>query len=73
MRWLYTLWVSLEDPDYNITNGGTKSAWPDTVVSLKWQGDWGHLKPAVVGRQLRGGRTQWWFRYRHRLGYAVGG
>ena len=50
----YTLWVSLEDPDYSITNGGTKSAWPDTVVSLNWQGDWGHLKPAVVGRQLWG-------------------
>ena len=50
----YTLWVALEDPDYNITSAGTKSAWPDTVVSLNWQGDWGHLKPALVGRNLRG-------------------
>ena len=50
----YTLWVSLEDPDYDITNGNTKSAWPDTVVSVNWHGDWGHLKPALVGRQIRG-------------------
>ena len=50
----YTLWVSVENPDYSITNGKTKSAWPDTIVSLKWHGDWGHLKPALMGRQLRG-------------------
>ena len=29
----YTLWVSLENPDYNITNGDTKSAWPDHALS----------------------------------------
>ena len=50
----YTLWVALENPDYDITNGNTKSAWPDTVVTVNWQGDWGHLKPALVGRNLRG-------------------
>jgi len=49
-----TLWVALENPDYKITNGSTESVWPDTVVSLKWQGDWGHLKPALVGRQIKG-------------------
>jgi hypothetical protein len=60
IRWVrdfqkkYTLWVSVEDPDYSIQDGKTKSAWPDTIVSLNWQGDWGHLKPAVIGRQLRG-------------------
>ena len=50
----YTLWVAVEDPDYSMTNGKTKSAWPDTIVSLNWHGDWGHLKPALIGRQLRG-------------------
>ena len=50
----YTLWVAVENPDYSITNGKTKSAWPDTIVALKWHGDWGHLKPALMGRQLRG-------------------
>jgi hypothetical protein len=50
----YTLWVSVEDPDYSIGNGKTKSAWPDTIVSLNWHGDWGHLKPALMGRQLQG-------------------
>jgi len=50
----YTLWIGLENPDYKITNGDTESAWPDTVVSLKWQGDWGHLKPALIGRQIKG-------------------
>jgi hypothetical protein len=52
----YTLWVSVEDPDYSIGNGNVKSAWPDTIVSLNWHGDWGHLKPALIGRQLRGDR-----------------
>ena len=50
----YTLWVGVENPNYSIQNGKTKSAWPDTIVSLNWQGDWGHLKPAFIGRQLQG-------------------
>ena len=50
----YELWVAVEDPDYSIDGGKTKSAWPDTIVSLNWHGDWGHLKPALIGRQLRG-------------------
>ena len=50
----YTLWVAVENPDYSIEGGKAKSAWPDTIVSLKWHGDWGHLKPALIGRQLRG-------------------
>jgi len=50
----YTLWVSVEDPDYSIQNGKEKSAWLDTIASLNWHGDWGHLKPALIGRQLRG-------------------
>lgn len=50
----YTLWVALEDPDYSFTNGDVESDWPDAVVSLNWHGDWGHLKPALVGRNLRG-------------------
>jgi hypothetical protein len=50
----YTLWVSLENPNYSIQNGKTKSAWPDTHVSLNWHGGWGHLKPALIGRQLQG-------------------
>ena len=50
----YTLWLSLEDPDYSVTDGGTQSGWPDAVASLNWHGDWGHLKPALIGRQIRG-------------------
>ncbi len=50
----HTLWVSLEEPSYNITNSISESLWPDTVVSLNWHGDWGHLKPALVGRQIKG-------------------
>ena len=50
----YTLWLSLEDPDYNVTDGGTQSGWPDAVATLNWHGDWGHIKPAIVGRQIRG-------------------
>ncbi len=51
----YTLWVSLEDPDYSITNAdNTPTAWPDTVVSLNWHDDWGHINPALIGRDLRG-------------------
>ena len=50
----YTLWVSVENPNYSIQNGKTKSAWPDTIASLNWHGDWGHLKPALIGRQLQG-------------------
>ena len=50
----YTLWVSLENPSYNITDGDSESAWPDTVVTLNWHGDWGHLKPALIGRQIEG-------------------
>ena len=49
-----TLWVAVEDPNYSIENGKTKSAWPDTIVSLNWHGDGGHLKPALMGRQLQG-------------------
>ncbi len=50
----YTLWVAVEDPDYSIGSGGTESRWPDTIVSLNWHGDWGHLKPALIGRDIRG-------------------
>ena len=50
----YTLWVSLENPDYNFTDGDTETRWPDTVISLNWHGDWGHIKPVVIGRDLRG-------------------
>ena len=50
----YTLWVAIEDPDYSIGNGDNESAWPDTIVSLNWHGDWGHLKPALIGRNIRG-------------------
>jgi len=50
----YELWVAVEEPNYSIQNGKTKSAWPDTIVSLNWHGDWGHLKPALMGRQLQG-------------------
>ena len=53
----YTLQVSLEDPKYSITNGGTESAWPDTIVTLNWHGDWGHLKPAFIGRNIKGDAT----------------
>jgi len=50
----FTLWLAFEDPDYSVTDGGTQSGWPDAVASLNWHGDWGHLKPAIIGRQIRG-------------------
>jgi len=50
----YTLWAAAENPDYSIANGKEKSAWPDTIVSLNWHGSWGHLKPAFIGRHIRG-------------------
>ncbi len=49
----YTLWVALEQPNYSITDGNTEGSWPDTIVSLNWHGDWGHLKPALIGRNIR--------------------
>jgi len=50
----FTLWLAFEDPDYSVTDGSTQSGWPDAVASLNWHGDWGHLKPAIIGRQIRG-------------------
>ncbi len=50
----YTLWLSLENPDYNFTDGDIETRWPDTVISLNWHGDWGHIKPALIGRDLKG-------------------
>ena len=50
----FTLWLAFEDPDYSVTDGSTQSGWPDAIASLNWHGDWGHLKPAVIGRQIRG-------------------
>lgn len=50
----YSLRVALEDPEYDIDNGGSESGWPDTVAALNWNNDWGRLRPAVVGRQIRG-------------------
>jgi hypothetical protein len=49
-----TLWLALEQPDYNITDGSTPTGIPDAIASLRWHGDWGHLKPAIIGRQIRG-------------------
>lgn len=59
IRWIrdfddeLTLWVAFEQPSFNITNGGREGSIPDTIVSLNWHGDWGHIKPAFVGRQIR--------------------
>lgn len=50
----YTLWIGVESPDYNIGNADTKTAMPDIIASFNWHGDWGHIKPAFVGRQLKG-------------------
>ena len=50
----YTLWIAVEDPDYSIENGDNKTNWPDTIVSLNWHGGWGHLKPAFMGRVIKG-------------------
>ena len=54
----YTLWIAVEDPDYDIGNGNSRSSWPDTIVSLNWHGDRSHLKPAFIGRSLRGKNNQ---------------
>lgn len=50
----YTLQFALEQPDYSITDGSDKTGWPNTIASLSWHGDWGHVQSALIGRQIRG-------------------
>ncbi len=59
IRWIrdfdddLTLWLAFEQPDFNITDGSREGSMPDTIATLNWHGDWGHIKPAFVGRQIR--------------------
>jgi hypothetical protein len=50
----YAFRLAFEDPEYEIANGGTQSSWPDTVAALVWDEEWGHLRPAVIARQISG-------------------
>ncbi|MFH1954450.1 MAG: DcaP family trimeric outer membrane transporter [Pseudomonadota bacterium] len=47
-------WAAVEDPDSSIENGGSRTRWPDGVLAINYHGDWGHLKPALLLRDVRG-------------------
>ncbi|RLA18276.1 MAG: hypothetical protein DRQ62_13885, partial [Gammaproteobacteria bacterium] len=50
----YLLEIALENPSYDITNGGTSSGMPDSIVAFSWHQDWGHLRSAFIARHIRG-------------------
>jgi len=52
-----TLWLALEQPHYNVTGGSREGSMPDFIATVNWHGDWGHLKPAFVARQIRADNT----------------
>ncbi|MBU0734763.1 MAG: hypothetical protein KJ573_03985 [Proteobacteria bacterium] len=47
-------WAAVEDPDSSIENGDSRTRWPDGVLAINYHGDWGHLKPALLLRDVRG-------------------
>ena len=64
----YTLWVSVENPDYSIDGGKTKSAWPDTIAdffdnststkpNLRLRQAWGKLDNFFWGGSLLAGQA----------------
>jgi hypothetical protein len=48
---------ALEQPDSDVTNGNGKEAWPDAVLRVDVNDDWGHLSAAAIGRQLKATST----------------
>ena len=44
---------ALEQPESDVTNGNGKEAWPDAVLRVDVNDDWGHLSAAALGRQLK--------------------
>ncbi len=53
-------WIAsfaLEQPDSDVTNGDGKEAWPDAVLRVDVNDDWGHLSAAAIGRQLKATST----------------
>ena len=53
-------WIAsfaLEQPESDVTNGNGKEAWPDAVLRVDGNHDWGHLTAAVLGRQLKAAGT----------------
>ncbi|MDQ1333571.1 MAG: hypothetical protein QG552_521 [Thermodesulfobacteriota bacterium] len=47
-------WAAVEDPDSSIENGNSRTRWPDGILALNYHGHWGHLKPAILLRDIRG-------------------
>jgi hypothetical protein len=50
----FTFWAAVEEPDSSIENGEGLTRWPDGVLALNYHDGWGHLKPAVLLRDIRG-------------------
>jgi hypothetical protein len=53
-------WIAsfaLEQPESDVTNGNGKEAWPDAVLRVDVNDDWGHLSAAAIGRQLKATST----------------
>lgn len=51
-RWL--LWVAAEDPDSNVADATSETRAPDGVLAAIYTGSFGHLKPAVLLRDVGG-------------------
>jgi len=47
-------WAAVEDPDSHIENGDSSTRWPDGVLAINYHGEWGHLKPALLLRDVGG-------------------
>ncbi|MCF8144032.1 MAG: porin [Deltaproteobacteria bacterium] len=47
-------WAAIENPDSSIENGNSGTRWPDGVLALNYLGAWGHLKPAILFRDVCG-------------------
>lgn len=45
-------WAAIEDPDSSIENGTSRTRWPDGVLALNYRDNWGHLKPAILLRDV---------------------
>lgn len=58
LRWIqplgedWVVWLAIEDPSGTVIGGTPDTRSPDGVLSLTWSGDWGHVKPAVVLRDV---------------------
>lgn len=58
LRWVrpigerWTIWAAVEDPESDIEGGESDTRWPDGVLSVTYAGEWGHVKPAVLFRDI---------------------